>query len=40
MSYDQNYITFYLAFYESLGQEMELSGLKHPDVLSYLFCCE
>ena len=37
MSYDQNQIAFLInLFYESLGQEMVLSRLKHLDALLIL----
>ena len=37
MSYDQNPIKFFTQlFYESLGQEIVLSRLKHPDILLVL----
>ena len=36
MSYDQILLHFNSAFYESLGQEIVLSRLKHPEVLLVL----
>ena len=37
MSYDQNPIIFFTQlFYESLGREIVLSRLKHPDILLVL----